>query len=90
MAEWSKAAVSKTVNPPSGILGFESPSLRNRKKKRNELARLRFFICDCTAPPQAGGDVASRSEGKSQRDGEKACPSRANPLATEYRKEDTF
>ena len=28
MAEWSKAAVSKTVNPPSGILGFESPSLR--------------------------------------------------------------
>ena len=29
MAEWSKAAVSKTVKPLSGLLGFESPSLRH-------------------------------------------------------------
>lgn len=31
MAEWSKAAVSKTVNPLPRILGFESPSLRKLK-----------------------------------------------------------
>ena len=43
MAEWSKAAVSKTVIP-SGYQGFKSPSLRHFAKMANEAARLHFTV----------------------------------------------
>lgn len=43
MAEWSKAAVSKTVNPLSRVLGFESPSLRKQEWHRSNAAVLFVF-----------------------------------------------
>ena len=44
MAEWSKAAVSKTVNPHPGILGFESPSLRSMQSSKCAALSAAFFV----------------------------------------------
>ena len=44
MAEWSKAAVSKTVNPLPRILGFESPSLRKTDNQKISIASDADFV----------------------------------------------
>ncbi len=54
MAEWSKAAVSKTVNPLSRVLGFESPSLRKANAAGRESGRLFWSSAILKASFQSG------------------------------------
>ena len=44
MADWSKAAVTKTVNPLTRILGFESPSLRKTDNQKISIASDADFV----------------------------------------------
>ena len=70
MAEWSKAAVSKTVNPLSRVLGFESPSLRKKtQKSAASLLVSAFFMAFCKAP-RSGAGIAQAAKQRSGIPGE--------------------
>ena len=58
MAEWSNAAVLKTVDLHGS--GGSNPSLSAKvQKKAAELVRAAFFMRFGSAPPQAGRDVGA-------------------------------
>ena len=65
LAEWSNAAVLKTVDLNGS--GGSNPSLsaEHNKKIASSLLERGFFIVFCNAPPQAGRDV-QRSEATAQ------------------------
>ena len=68
MAEWSNAAVLKTVDLHGS--GGSNPSLSAKvQKKAAELVRAAFFMRFGSAPPQAGRDVGAERRNPGERDG---------------------
>ena len=66
MAEWSNAAVLKTVDLHGS--GGSNPSLSAKvQKKAAELVRAAFFMRFGSAPPQAGRDVGAERRNPGER-----------------------